>query len=267
MRPEMALVRDIHRTEQIRRTDHMKTVFLRLVFLAFAIGGSVAIWWVSHDPHRWTGDTPNSFAQTRDHAHAKMKEKGLRTGQPVYIRIFKKESVLELWMRNEEGWALLRNFDICKWSGRLGPKLKEGDRQSPEGFYQVTRASLNPNSAHHLSFNLGFPNRFDRAHGRTGSFLMVHGNCSSIGCYAMTNPAIDVIYNLVEAALKNGQAQVPVHIFPFRMTAVNMGRHRKSKWTGFWKTLQPAWAAFNQTREVPKIKIRGKRYLVTANTN
>ena len=88
-----------------------------------------------------------------------------------------------------EGRPLRRfaTYPICLWSGRLGPKLREGDRQAPEGFYTVSAEQLNPNSRWHRSFSLGFPNAFDQAHGRTGSFIMVHGGCPSIGCYAMTD--------------------------------------------------------------------------------
>ena len=140
---------------------------------------------------------------------------GWQQGSPVYLRIFKAESELELFGLHEGRWTLLKTFPICHWSGTLGPKYREGDMQSPEGFYAVDLGRLNPNSTFHLSFNLGFPNAVERAQGRTGSFLMVHGNCVSIGCYAMTDPGIEEIYRLVEAALEAGQAGVPVHAFPF----------------------------------------------------
>ena len=100
-------------------------------------------------------------------------------------------------------------YPICRWSGRLGPKFREGDRQAPEGFYTVDAEQLNPNSRMHRSFNLGFPNAYDQAHGRTGSFLMVHGGCASIGCYAVTDPAVDEIWRMVTAALEQGQARFP----------------------------------------------------------
>jgi len=131
--------------------------------------------------------------------------KGVTRGNPVFIRILKAERELELWMAKAEHFTLIKTYPICAFSGTLGPKLKEGDRQSPEGFYTVGRGALNPNSAYHLSFNLGFPNAYDRAHQRTGSYLMVHGDCVSIGCYAMTNAALEEIYGLVQAALGNGQ--------------------------------------------------------------
>ena len=143
---------------------------------------------------------------------------GVKLGVPVYIRIFKLESELELWVEKEGRFERFATYPICLWSGRLGPKLREGDRQAPEGFYTVASEQLNPNSVMHRSFNLGFPNAFDQAHGRTGSFLMVHGGCASIGCFAVTDPAVDEIWRLVTAALDQGQARFPVHVFPFRMT-------------------------------------------------
>ena len=145
----------------------------------------------------------------------RLAAKGLKYGQPVFIRIIKQSSELELWMGADRpvvqsagphaapAWTLLHTYPICKWSGALGPKIREGDRQAPEGFYAISQTSLNPFSRNHLAFDLGFPNAYDRAHGRTGTFLMVHGNCRSIGCYAMTNDGIDEIYRLVEEALQD----------------------------------------------------------------
>ncbi len=197
-------------------------------------------------------------------AESSLAERNLRKGQPVFIRIFKQSSELELWLANGGDWFLFRTFPICAWSGDLGPKLKEGDRQAPEGFYRVTRQSLNPNSRFHLSFNLGFPNAYDRAHGRTGSFLMVHGSCLSVGCYAMTDPGIEVIYRLVEAALDAGQDQVPVHVFPFRMTDQALTAAAGHSWLPFWQELKPAYDFFESSGQVPSVEIAGKRYVVAA---
>ena len=154
----------------------------------------------------------------------RLQARNLRAGAAVFIRIFKRESVLEVWLQSGRSFKLFHSYPICNWSGRLGPKLKTGDHQSPEGFYTVARHQLNPGSRYHLAFNLGYPNAYDRAHGRTGKYLMVHGDCVSWGCYAMTNPAIDDIYGLMKAAFKRGQKTVKVHIFPFRMTAANMAQ-------------------------------------------
>ncbi len=171
----------------------------------------------------------------------------LEYGVPIFIRIFKETEELELWVKNGDRFDLFETYDICTFSGRLGPKLKTGDRQSPEGFYFVTPGRMNPASRFHLSFNLGFPNAYDRYHGRTGSALMVHGNCVSIGCYAMTDRRIEEIYAMADGAFRNGQPFFRVHVFPFRMTGENMEKHRRSKWREFWENLQEGYEHFERT--------------------
>jgi murein L,D-transpeptidase YafK len=187
-------------------------------------------------------------------------------GAPVHLRIFKLESELEIWAADSTGThALLRTLPICAWSGELGPKLAEGDGQAPEGFYTVRRGQLNPYSRFHLSFDLGFPNAYDRAHGRTGSYLMVHGACVSIGCYALTDVGIDVVYTLVDAALTHGQRGVPVHVFPFRYDRPDAAaRIAASPWRDFWRELEPAWEAFEATRRIPDVRVEGRHYAIEA---
>ena len=185
---------------------------------------------------------------------------GLSEGAPVLLRVFKAESILELWMKRNGRFELFASYPICRWSGDLGPKLKEGDRQSPEGFYTVGAGALNPNSRWHRSFNLGFPNPFDRAHGRTGSFIMVHGGCSSIGCFAMTNPVVDEIWRLVKAALRGGQARFQVQVFPFRMTEAKLARHAKDRWHPFWQQLKQGHDMFERTRLPPNVSVCSGKY-------
>ena len=155
-----------------------------------------------------------------------LQAQGLEFGSPIFIRIFKESKELEVWVENEGRFRLFKMYPICTFSGDLGPKLQQGDQQSPEGFYFVTPGRMNPNSQYHLSFNLGYPNAFDRYHDRTGDFLMVHGDCVSIGCYAMTDAGIEEIYTIADAALRQGQAFFRVHVFPFRMTTENMEQAR-----------------------------------------
>ncbi len=209
--------------------------------------------------------TPYDPAATRQILQPALATRKLTVGAPVYVRIFKEPSQLELWLRAADGrYRLFKTYPICAWSGALGPKLREGDNQAPEGFYNITRTSLNPGSRFHLAFNLGFPNAYDRAHGRTGSALMVHGNCVSIGCYAMTDPAIEEIYTLIVAAFDHGQQQIPVHIFPFRFDAKNRDRHQDSPWQAFWQELQPAYRLFEETGQVPSVTVAGKGYQITS---
>jgi murein L,D-transpeptidase YafK len=207
-----------------------------------------------------SGRAEPSFAQIL--LDAALAGRGFSLGDPAHIRIFKEERELELWLRSGDGFELLHVYDICKLSGKLGPKLREGDEQAPEGFYAVSPDRLNPHSRYHLSFDIGYPNEYDRVHGRTGSEIMVHGSCDSIGCYAMTDPAIEEIYAIVESALDRGQPVVRVHVYPFRMTGENLHRHRESEWFDFWLNLREAYDAF-ETRRVPAdAAVEDLRYVI-----
>lgn len=190
---------------------------------------------------------------------------GMDLKSPIMLRIFKQESELEVWKQTRTGrYALLETFEICKWSGELGPKFKEGDRQAPEGFYEITPALMNPNSSYHLAFNLGYPNRFDRAHNRTGSHLMVHGACSSRGCYAMTDAQVQDIYALARESFSGGQRSFQVQAFPFRMTAENMATHRDSEHYAFWQMLKRGYDHFEVTKVPPKVEVCEKQYVFDA---
>jgi murein L,D-transpeptidase YafK len=161
-------------------------------------------------------------------------------------------------------YRLVHRYPICRYSGQLGPKTRQGDGQAPEGFYTVGIGQLNPASSYHLSFNLGYPNAYERAHGYTGDYLMVHGNCVSIGCYAMGDAAIEEIYTLVAAALQGGQARVAVHAFPFKLDAVNEAARLASPHADFWAQLAAGYRAFEATRLPPTIRVREKRYEVVS---
>jgi murein L,D-transpeptidase YafK len=190
----------------------------------------------------------------------RLSAQGHTLGAPVFIRIFKREFELELWLKRGGRFHRFATYPVCRWSGRLGPKLEEGDNQAPEGFYTVDDKALNPASRWHRSFNLGFPNTFDRTHNRTGSFVMVHGGCASVGCFAMTDPVVDEIWRLVTAALEGGQKRFAVHVFPFRMTEANIARRGHMPWAAFWQDLKLGHDAFEATRLPPRISVCGGRY-------
>ncbi|WP_244475472.1 murein L,D-transpeptidase family protein [Rhizobium sp. Leaf311] len=193
---------------------------------------------------------------------ASMSAKGMKPESPVLVRIFKQESELEVWKVDKSGqYALFKTYPMCRWSGKLGPKTKSGDRQAPEGFYHVSSGMLNPNSQYYVSFNLGYPNRLESALGYTGEALMVHGACSSSGCYAMTDQQVGEIYAIVDRALKGGQNQFQVQAYPFRMTARNMAAYKSDPNFGFWKTLKEGYDYFELTRRQPKVSVCGKRYV------
>lgn len=200
--------------------------------------------------------------QLPDSILADMKAKGMMRNSSVMARIFKEEGKLEIWKAKTNGrYGLVASYDICKWSGKLGPKFTEGDRQAPEGFYTVRPAQMNPNSKYHLAFNIGYPNAYDRANGRTGSNLMVHGACSSSGCYSMTDAQIEQIYAFGRDAFQGGQTEFQIQAFPFRMTAANMARYRNDPNYEFWKMLKVGYDNFEVTKVPPKVDVCEKRYV------
>lgn len=202
----------------------------------------------------------DAINSVRPGLESELERKGFRFGDPIFLRIFKKGGKLEVWVEKDGEYGLFKTYDICFFSGSLGPKLRTGDLQSPEGFYFVNPQRLNPSSRFHLSFNLGYPNAYDRAHGRTGSAIMVHGNCVSIGCYAMTDARIEEIYALADAALRNGQSFFRVHVFPFRMTSENMRRYGKSRWIDFWENLKEGYDFFEREKRPPNVVVSNGRY-------
>src|SRR5919199_1179467 len=195
-----------------------------------------------------------------------LQAKGMAADDPILIRIYKEDSDFEVWKRRKSDgrYAHFKTYKICKWSGGLGPKVKEGDRQSPEGFYAVTPGLMNPNSAWYLSFDVGYPNSLDRSFSRTGSAIMVHGNCSSRGCFSMTDVQMQEIYSLMRDAFRGGQKAVQIQSFPFRMTAENMAKHRNDPHIAFWRNLKQGSDHFEVTRLEPKVDVCGRRYVFDA---
>jgi murein L,D-transpeptidase YafK len=238
-------------------------IFICAVILASALGATIFKPYVISGYGRLTG-APREIAEIRARVLPKLQREmqaaGLTLGSPSFIRIFKEENQLEVWVDAGAQYQRFKTYEICNYSGDLGPKLKEGDRQSPEGFYRVNAEAMNPNSSYHLSFNLGFPNAYDQAQGRTGSFLMVHGDCLSIGCYAMTDAGIEEIYLIVEAAQQAGQTEVPVHAFPFHMSANRLAQEAENPWLGYWHTLQEGYALFETHKRPPQVTVVGAEY-------
>lgn len=196
---------------------------------------------------------------------AAMVEKDMDLQSPILVRLFKQEAELEIWKQARNGqFALLKTYPICRWSGDLGPKVREGDRQAPEGFYSINPSQMNPQSAYYLSFNTGFPNAFDKALGRTGSQLMVHGDCSSRGCYAMTDEQIAEIYSLGRESFFGGQKAFQFQAYPFKMTPVNMAKHRNNPNMAFWKMIKEGYDHFEVTRQEPRVDFCEKKYVFDA---
>lgn len=193
---------------------------------------------------------------------AQMAAKGTDAAAPILLRAFKKEAEIELWKRNASGrFVHIRTYPICRWSGQLGPKTREGDRQTPEGFYSVAKTQMNPNSRYYLSFDIGYPNALDRSLGYTGSAVMVHGICSSMGCYAMTNAVAGELFAVAREAFAGGQAAFQFQSFPFRMTAANMARHRGDPNIAFWRQLKDGSDRFEATGQEVETVVGPGRYL------
>jgi murein L,D-transpeptidase YafK len=233
----------------------------RASLLAAATG---AVWLLPPSPASTAG-VYQSLPETSEPGalDLRLAAKSMQAGLPVMIRIFKAESQLEVWMRRSERFELLAVYAICKWSGSLGPKISEGDKQSPEGFYSIGEAQLHKKGRWPRSLDIGFPNTFDKVHERTGSYILVHGGCTTTGCYAMTNQIMEEIYAVSEAAIRAGQEHIPVHVFPFRMTPANVARHAESEWSTFWASLRPGYDYFERTHMPPQVSICEKRYVIT----
>jgi murein L,D-transpeptidase YafK len=193
-----------------------------------------------------------------------LRQKKMPKQSPILVRIFKEEAELEVWKQDTTGrFQILKIYPICRWSGDLGPKLHEGDRQAPEGFYTVTPELMNPNSNFYLAINTGFPNSFDKANNRDGSLLMIHGDCSSSGCYAMTDEQIGEIYSLARDSLL-GRPSFQVQAYPFRLTPANLARHRTHPHLAFWKMLKVGNDHFEATHLEPKVDVCNRLYVFDA---
>jgi murein L,D-transpeptidase YafK len=196
---------------------------------------------------------------------ADLARKNMPKDSPILVRIFKEESELEVWKQDASGrYALLKVYPICRWSGDLGPKVKDGDRQAPEGFYPITPGLMNPNSNYYLAINTGFPNAYDKANNRRGAYLMIHGDCSSRGCFAMTDEQIGEIYSLGREAFLGGQKEFQIQAYPFHMTPANMARHRNNPSYAFWKMIKEGYDHFEVSHQEPRIDVCDRHYVFDA---
>ncbi len=247
---------------RFRGVSRLNRQFARALLASAAIAAAIAL--AGCDPE-YIVPTGRAQAPISDRTLAEIAAKNMDKESPILARIFKEEAELEIWKKNRDGeYALLKSFPICRWSGDLGPKKKEGDRQAPEGFYTITPGQMNPNSNYYLAFNTGFPNTYDRAMGYTGSELMVHGDCSSRGCYAMTDEQIQEIYALARESFFGGQKSFQLQAYPFHMTAMNMAKHRNNSNFAFWKMLKEGYDHFDATHQEPKVAVCDKHYVFDA---
>jgi murein L,D-transpeptidase YafK len=240
----------------------LRRSYFRALLAPAAVAAAVALAGCDADSIAPSG---RALAPLSDKMVATLAEKNMDKESPILVRLFKEESEFEVWKKNRDGeFALLKTYPICRWSGDLGPKKREGDRQAPEGFYTVSPGQMNPQSNYYLAFNTGYPNAYDRAWGFTGSELMVHGDCSSRGCYAMTDEQIQEIYALARESFFGGQKDFQLQAFPFRMTALNMAKHRNNPNFAFWKMIKEGYDNFEATHQEPKVAVCEKHYVFDA---
>jgi murein L,D-transpeptidase YafK len=244
---------------------------VRTLFIIVAVFCSSVIAFTLMDDDEWKRLSPSERVadlkrRCGTEVTASLLAKNLKPGDPVYLRAIKQSSEVEVWMKASDAltYTLYKVFPVARWSGTLGPKEKEGDRQAPEGCYGITRALMHPGSSYHLAMNIGYPNELDRAHGRTGNLIMIHGKNVSVGCFAMTDAGIEEIYFIIDAALDGGQMEVPVHCFPFRMTEENMlaASAEFPQWLPFWRDVRAVWEEFETTKLPPRVVTVDKRYRV-----
>lgn len=236
----------------------LKAFPLLILFLCLTTGGIC----LGQESPRKPDKLTKILAAVRPDLDRELTAQGFTLGSSLFIRIFKLQGQLEVWLEQNGRYRLFKTYPICSYSGYLGPKLREGDWQSPEGFYQVTSDRMNPHSSYHLSFNIGYPNAYDTSLQRSGGSIMIHGDCSSKGCFAMTNHRMEEIYTLAHYALHNGQQAFNVHVFPFPLSDKNLDKFRFSPWIGFWNNLQEGYKAFEQNRRVPSITAEKGRYII-----
>jgi murein L,D-transpeptidase YafK len=234
---------------------------------ALALTASSAAVLAACDDYQVSGGSGRSLRPIPPDTIALMEQKDTTPSAPVLIRTYKKEAELEIWKMKSDGhYTLLKTFPMCRWSGQLGPKTREGDMQVPEGFYTIAPGQMNPNSNYYLSFNVGYPNAYDRAFGRTGGNIMVHGVCSSAGCFSMTDKQIAEIYAIAREAFNGGQHAIQMQSYPFHMTAENFAKHRYDPNIDFWKQLKVGADHFEVTKTEPGVGVCGKHYVFDATT-
>ena len=203
---------------------------------------------------------------------AMVKERGLPyPPRRLFLRAFKRDMELEVWAQGKKDapYTLLKTYDICAAAGELGPKRRAGDHQVPEGYYRVS--AINRYTRFHLGLTVSYPNASDRILGRKGALggeIMIHGDCASLGCLAMTDPGIEEIYLLAARTYLGGGRHIPLHIFPTRLTLEGFSwlisaHPDRPALHRFWRGLQPGYQHFEEHRKPPRVRVDKKgRYLM-----
>jgi len=198
----------------------------------------------------------------------KLKKDNFSTNFEVFIAAYKAEGKLEVWLRSngQNQFFLFESYKFCEHSGKLGPKIIEGDLQTPEGFYKIN--VFNPESTYHLSLGIDYPNKVDLERTgkdqKPGGDIYIHGNCTTVGCIPLTDEKIKEVYLLAVEAKNAGQEEIQVYIFPFKMTDRNLRKHGKEfpQQLSFWQNLQQGYAYFAKYRTLPSVSEVKGAYLV-----
>ena len=228
----------------------------RLMVVCFAVSLAACNTTTTLDPRKGLAPQPQTLVAQSERA-------GAKASSPVLIRIFKQSNELELWRMIDDGsYALVKTYNICAYSGELGPKKKQGDRQAPEGFYAIGASQMNYNSIRYLATDTGYPNVYDRINGYTGTSIMIHGGCDSSGCFAIEDQPVQEVFTAIRDSLKAGQKHVQVQIYPFRLNALNMFFNKDNKNIDFWRQLKAGYDKFESDRRELKITVVNKRYMV-----
>jgi murein L,D-transpeptidase YafK len=242
---------------------------MRFTITSFVLLGLILCTGCSTTYHKRRSFSPLQQAHYQNFSviRTEMAIRGMELGSPLMLRAFKSEMEMEVWVLSKYTgrYDLFKTYPICQKSGSLGPKQSEGDMQTPEGYYFTTPHRMNPNSKYFLSFDIGYPNEYDRSHGRTGSALMIHGGCVSEGCLAMNDKNIGEIYVMLDETFKRGVETVPIQILPFRMTDAEMALRGNSPWTPFWENLKEGYDYFETYRIPAAISIKDNRYAFGSN--
>ena len=250
----------------LRESVRMRSTRL-VTRLAFVAATAIASGCLAGCDETATGDLGMAGSVRASHSLnpdmlALMDKKGVTQTSPVLIRTYKKEAEFEIWKMKADGrYVHFKTFPMCRWSGQLGPKMREGDRQVPEGFYRITPGQMNPTSQYYLSFNVGYPNAYDRSQGASGGSIFVHGACSSAGCFSMTDAQIDQIYAVAREAFSGGQQAIQMQSYPFHMNPENLAKYRNDPNIAFWRNLKDGADNFEVSKQDVTVGVCAKHYV------
>lgn len=242
----------------------MKNLLSAIVFSFIAVSAVAQGPYASFVDFQRTLPRPSDAMKRKEDTLQKQFEaKGLSwPAKYVYIRSFKYDGQLEVWVKNErkDPYKLFKTYRICALAGTLGPKRIAGDYQVPEGFYYINE--FNPNSNYYLSLGINYPNQSDRILSdslRPGGDIYIHGSCVTVGCIPVTDQQIDEIYILATYAKANGQDYIPVHIYPVRFNNKRSADYlaaltkNDQQLKHFAERLQNVYDHFEFTKQLPVI--------------